>query len=110
MAVVAIATDPWDVLWICIIMVAAQIVQTYVLAPKLMGDTMDMHPLTVVLAMLVGGTLGGIAGLIISIPAFAAAKIILNVFVFRRREPGIALPSLDLISQGGGPADFREST
>jgi len=110
MAVVAIATDPWDLLWICIIMIVSQIVQTYVIAPKLMGDTMDMHPLTVVLAMLVGGTLGGVAGLIISIPAFAAAKIILNVFVFRRREPGIALPSLDLISQGGGPADIREST
>lgn len=108
-AVVVIASDPLDLAWIIVLTLIIQMVQNYIISPKLMGDKMNLHPLTVVIAMLMGGTVGGVAGLVLALPAAAAAKILLNVFVFRREERGIIMPQLDLISTNDGGADFKES-
>ena len=108
-ALVTLATDPLDLPWIIVLTIIIQTFQNYAIAPKLMGDTMDIHPLTVILAMLIGAALGGIAGLVVAIPAAAAAKVIFNIFVLRREDRGITVPPLDLISGGGGQADIQEA-
>jgi predicted PurR-regulated permease PerM len=108
---IALATNPGIILWIIVGFAIIQLIQNYVVAPRLMSETMDIHPLTVVLAMLVGGVLGGFAGLLLAIPAAAAIKVIFNLFVLRRAEKGVHLPTLDLIGSGasGGAVDFREA-
>jgi predicted PurR-regulated permease PerM len=108
-AVIVLATNPYMLIWVVILYIAIQIIENYVLAPRWMGDTMDLHPLTVILAMMIGGTLGGIAGLFVAVPAAAAVKVIMGVFVFRRVEPGIDVPKLDLISSMGGNADIQDN-
>jgi predicted PurR-regulated permease PerM len=107
-ALVALSCGPVALLWVVVAVVVIQLVQNYIIAPKLMGDTMNLHPLTVLLSLVVGGALGGVLGLIIATPAAAAAKVILNIFVFKRGEPGIAVPSLDLISAVDGEVDMQE--
>lgn len=112
MLLVAIATQPpWVAIVLFIAFGVIQLVQSYVLTPKMMAETMDMHPLTVVIAMLIGGSVGGFAGLLLAIPVAAALKVIVNVFVFRRGEKGVHLPSLDLIGASNGPGglEFREA-
>lgn len=108
-ALIALTCGPVTLLWVVILTVVVQLVQNYMVAPKLMSETMDLHPLTVLIAMIVGGTIGGFAGLVLAIPAAAAGKVFLNVFVFRRTEPGIPVPALDLISDDDGSVDFLES-
>ena len=108
-AVIVMATNPYMILWVAILYIAIQMVENYILAPRWMGDTMDLHPLTVILAMLIGGSLGGIAGLFVAVPAAAAVKVVMGVFVFRREEPGIDVPKLDLISSFSGNADIKDS-
>ncbi len=95
---VILAFEPAVLIFLVPSFIVIQLVENYFIAPKLMGDTMDLHPLTVLLAMMVGGTLGGIAGLFVAIPAAAAAKVVLNIFILRREEPGIEIPRLDLIN------------
>jgi predicted PurR-regulated permease PerM len=107
-AVVVLANEPLDLLWIIPLTLLIQIIQNYLISPKLMGDKMNLHPLTVVIAMLTGGVVGGLAGLVMALPAAAAAKILLNIFVLRREERGIVVPQLDLISTNDGGADFHE--
>lgn len=41
-----------------------------------MGDNLELQPLTVVLALMVGGQVGGIAGVYLSIPAVAVLRIV----------------------------------
>lgn len=114
MLLIAVATS--NSVWVPVILfiafVVIQLLQSYVLTPKLMSESMDMHPLTVVIAMLIGGSIGGFAGLLLAIPAAAVFKVILNVFVFRREEKGLHVPALDLIGAsnppGGSDLDFRE--
>jgi predicted PurR-regulated permease PerM len=41
-----------------------------------MGDSLELQPLTVIFALMVGGQLGGIAGLYLSVPAVAVLRIV----------------------------------
>jgi len=41
-----------------------------------MGDNLELQPLTVVFALMVGGQVGGIAGLYLSVPAVAVLRIV----------------------------------
>jgi predicted PurR-regulated permease PerM len=105
---ITLATKP---LWVLLAVIAAfgliQVIQSYVVMPRLMSETMDIHPLTVVVAMLVGGSIGGFAGLLLAIPAAAAIKVIFNVFVLQRTEKGVHVPSLDLIASNNSPGGME---
>jgi predicted PurR-regulated permease PerM len=78
-----LSDNPYAVVWVISGISLLQLVQNYAIAPKLISDTMDIHPLTVVLAMLIGGALGGGVGLLLAVPVAAAAKAVLNQFFWK---------------------------
>jgi predicted PurR-regulated permease PerM len=51
------------------------------ISPLVMGKSLDMHPLTVIVGIFVGGTLGGIPGMLAAIPAIAVGKAIVTTIV-----------------------------
>jgi predicted PurR-regulated permease PerM len=53
-----------------------QLVESYVLTPKLVGDKMGMSPLTVMVVLLLGGSLFGFYGLLLSVPVVAALRVL----------------------------------
>lgn len=55
-----------------------QIVIGNVLDTKLMGRTMDLHPVTVLLALIFWGTMWGFVGVVLSVPITASVKILLE--------------------------------
>jgi len=106
LSLIVIATENWAVwFWVTLFFIAVQLIENYLIAPKLIGDTMDLHPLTVILAMMVGGTLGGIGGLLVAIPVAAALKVIFSIFIFRQNLPGVEVPRLDIIGQSADAPD-----
>ena len=56
--------------------------QDYVLNPYLMSDGVEISPLLVLFGLLAGEELAGVAGIFLSVPVIAAAKIV----VIRRGE------------------------
>ncbi len=52
-----------------------RILQDYVISPQLMRSNLEMHPLTVIFAVLVGAELGGVVGVYLSIPIMASLRI-----------------------------------
>jgi predicted PurR-regulated permease PerM len=63
-------------IWMAGLLLLWRVVQDYVNSPRIMGDNLDLQPLTVVFALMVGGQLGGIAGLYLSVPAVAVLRIV----------------------------------
>ena len=63
-------------------LVALQILVMNVIAPKVMGDSVGLHPLLVFVALLIGGQEAGLAGAIFGVPVaaviYAAAQILLR--------------------------------
>jgi predicted PurR-regulated permease PerM len=53
-----------------------RIVQDYVNAPRIMGGSLELHPLIAIFAVLAGAELAGIIGVYLSIPVAAALRIL----------------------------------
>jgi len=51
-------------------------IQDYVNMPHVMNKGLDLHPLLAIFAILVGGEIGGVLGIFLSIPTVAAARIL----------------------------------
>ena len=63
-------------IWMAGLIVVWRLVQDYVNSPLIMGENLKLQPLTVIFALMVGGQLGGIAGLYLSVPAVAVLRIV----------------------------------
>ena len=60
-----------------IVMVVVQQVDNHFISPNVMGRAVRLHPVTIILALLAGGTLAGLFGMPLSVPATAVGKIFL---------------------------------
>ena len=62
-----------------IFLVAWRMIQDYVVSPRIMGKSMELHPLAAIFGVLAGGEIAGVLGVYLSIPVMASLRI-----VFRR--------------------------
>jgi predicted PurR-regulated permease PerM len=63
-------------IWMALLLVLWRLVQDYVNSPRIMGNNLGLQPLTVLFALMLGGQLGGIAGLYLSVPTVAVLRIV----------------------------------
>jgi predicted PurR-regulated permease PerM len=71
----------WDVvLWPSAIFVVVAFMEGWVLTPWIQSQTMELSALTVLLAVLIGGAVGGVLGMLMAIPVTACVKIALEEF------------------------------
>jgi predicted PurR-regulated permease PerM len=56
-----------------------RLLQDYVSSPRIMGHSMELHPLAAIFGVMAGGEVAGILGIFLSIPVMASLRI-----VFRR--------------------------
>lgn len=54
-----------------------QFVESNILSPYIVGRSLRMHPVVIMLALLVGGEIGGIIGLLLSVPLLAILRTII---------------------------------
>jgi predicted PurR-regulated permease PerM len=54
-----------------------QQIDNHIISPNVMARTVKLHPITVLLGLLIGGTLAGLVGMLLTVPVIASAKIIL---------------------------------
>lgn len=75
-------------LWIIggptIVYVVMQILETYVITPAIAGKATNLDPVTILVAVLAGGSVGGVYGMLLSIPVAACLKIMLTDVVMPR--------------------------
>jgi predicted PurR-regulated permease PerM len=70
----------WVLLGVIAVFTLAQPLEDYVLTPKLIGDKLDLHPMLVLVALLIAGSLFGVLGLVLAIPVIGIAKVLLRFF------------------------------
>jgi len=85
-------------IWMALLLVLWRLVQDYVNSPRIMGNNLQLQPLTVLIALMVGGQVGGVAGLYLSVPALAVLRIVwLGCFSTRESSAGISNKSLNQV-------------
>jgi predicted PurR-regulated permease PerM len=60
--------------------------EDYLLVPRIMGRTVQVPAAVTIVAVLIGGTLLGLIGALVAIPAAAAVRLLLNEVTFRRMD------------------------
>jgi predicted PurR-regulated permease PerM len=63
-------------IWMAGLLVAWRLVQDYVTSPRIMGKNLEVKPLAVVFALMVGGQVGGVAGVYLAVPIVAVLRIV----------------------------------
>lgn len=82
-------------IWMAVLVAVWRLVQNFVNSPRIMGDNLELQPLTVIFALMVGGQVGGLAGVYLSVPAVAALRIVwLECFSTRNSSTAVSDPPL----------------
>ncbi|MCF6408612.1 AI-2E family transporter [Pseudalkalibacillus salsuginis] len=60
------------------IIIILQFIEGNILGPLIVGKTLHIHPIGIIFALLIGGEIGGIVGLLLAVPLFAVGKVIFH--------------------------------
>lgn len=75
----AFLSSPTKALWVIIIFMLIQWVENNVIGPILIGDSMGMNSLAVFVAILIGGAVFGVVGMILAVPIMG---VIIEIFEY----------------------------
>ena len=62
-------------LWVLVVFVVGQAIESMLLTPVLVGDRIGLHPVAVIFALLAGGQLAGFVGVVVALPVAAVITI-----------------------------------
>ena len=96
--------DAW-VMWLVVagIYFVGQAVEGNVLAPKLVGDSVGLHPVWIMFALIAGGSLFGFTGVLLGVPVAAIIGVLVRFALERYRGSGYYRGDGDPPDLGVGP-------
>lgn len=77
----ALLQSKYLALYVVLVMIVVQQLESNLISPKILGESVGLHPLAVIFALLAGGHLFGIVGMLVAVPVTAVMKILLNYVI-----------------------------
>lgn len=74
------------VLIIAAIFLVGQIIEGNILSPKLLGDSVGLHPLWILFALMAGGSLFGILGMLLAVPVAAVIGVLVSFAIMQYKN------------------------
>ena len=107
--VAAFFHSPWTALIVIIIYFVIQQLESHILAPNIVGSSVGVHPLVVIFALLAGAQIGGILGMLASLPLLAMLKHTMTFYDFKlSKAPWAGDDGITLIpARSGAPPPRR---
>jgi predicted PurR-regulated permease PerM len=88
-ALIALAAQPVDGLWVVVFGTVYQQVENYLFSPRITSRTMSVHPAVGFGAVIVGASLFGPFGALVSVPVVAAAQALIETYGHRYELVGV---------------------
>lgn len=85
-AVITFLVSPLTALWVILFILALQQFDGNFLGPKILGDSLDVSPIWIILAVVLGGAFMGPLGMFIGVPILATIKMFFSEFINRKYE------------------------
>lgn len=100
--------------WLPIGLVAAvfatgQILEGYVLTPRMVGERVGLHPVWVLFALMAGGALLGFTGVLLAVPAAAVIGVLVRFAISRYLESPLYRSKRNATTGGGATASPSEA-
>lgn len=81
----AVIQSPLMFVWVAVITLVAQQIESNLITPNVMGQSLKLHPLTVIVVVLAAGNIAGFIGMLVAIPTYAVIKTtIQNIWRYRK--------------------------
>ena len=101
------------------VFVIGQLLEGYVLVPRLVGEKIGLHPVAVIFAVLAGGYLFGFLGVLLALPAASVILVLLRYLAERYKqsdlyteqgEPDTVIAEVDVIVKQDAAGDVQTET
>lgn len=79
--ILAVFISPKMIITVVVVCVIVQQVDGNLIYPNVIGKSLDIHPLTIIILLLVAGNIAGLMGMILGIPTYAVLKVVIKYFV-----------------------------
>lgn len=107
--------DPMQVGMVALVFFVVQTIESAFLTPRLVGERVGLHPVWVLFAVFAGGEVMGFVGVLIAVPAAAAAAVLVRYWIDRYLEhyqvPALVVAGADGVAaaQTDGAVEVSES-
>lgn len=76
--------DPLKAMWTALFLLGLQQVDGFVITPLIVGKKLKVSPFLIIIAILAGGALFGVIGVLLAIPVAAVVQMIMMTYIFKR--------------------------
>lgn len=84
--IIAATMSTQTIIIVVVIILSLQFIEGNILGPLVVGKSLHMHPIIIMLALLAGGEIGGIVGLMIAVPIVVVLRVMILHLVLLRRQ------------------------
>jgi predicted PurR-regulated permease PerM len=90
--VVLFSMEPMTAVWVWLCSYCYQTIKDNILAPKVVGDVMGLHPLVIVLSLLICAQVAGLLGVLVALPLASAVNVIIRLLLHKEGPGAEHLP------------------
>ena len=83
---ILVLVNPWYALWFILFTIVLQTIDGYILKPRLFGESLGVSPLMILIAIILGGRLFGVPGILLAIPFAAILDFVFKDYVLKKLE------------------------
>lgn len=87
--IIAALTSPTMLLKVALVIAIEQTIEGRFISPQVLGNSMEIHPVTILVIILAAGKLFGLTGVILGVPGYAVIKVIVTEIYryYRKQSP-----------------------
>ncbi|CDM69126.1 putative membrane protein [Clostridium bornimense] len=74
--IIALISSRGNFIYLLVGLYIIQMIESNIISPKVTGDSIDMHPLLIVIVLYIGGEVAGFMGMVLSVPVAVLIKVI----------------------------------
>lgn len=88
--IIGLLTSPLMFVKVIIVLVIEQTIEGRIISPQILGNSMKIHPVTILLILVGAGHIFGLSGVILGVPGYAVIKVIISeLYSVFREESGL---------------------
>lgn len=88
--IVGLLTSPSMLIKVIIVLIVEQTIEGRFISPQVLGNSLKIHPVTILVVLLTSGQLYGVPGVIVGVPVYAVLKVIVKEVYWAYRQTSTA--------------------
>ncbi|EOH99881.1 hypothetical protein UAW_00376 [Enterococcus haemoperoxidus ATCC BAA-382] len=101
---VTVFDEPFKALLCCLVVLIVQQIDGNIIYPNVIGKSLQIHPLTIIIILLVAGNIAGLLGIFLAVPFYAVCKtIVVHVYTMYSQTKATEEPAVEIAGEINSP-------